>query len=342
MLCFKFQIIDSSSFWGQLHENIKPDKDALIKLLIKSRADSTVKRYSSEISKYHKWCNAHSVVAKFPVDTSTAVTYANSRFLQSHSSSATVSAHATLKWLHSFTSINVHNPFDHPICRNLLETIKRSHSSPIKKLPVSPRIIQKIVDKYGQKDASLADLRLACICSIGYSVLLRYNELSNIRVHHIEMHEGYIKILIPQSKTDVYREGNYIFIKRPANQYCPVSVLERYIQVAEIDPGSNLHLFRPIRWFKSIEGYKLCGSKLSYTRCREIFKQCLDSIGYDSSLYGLHSLRAGGATAAVANNPNLSERMLKLNGRWKSSTAKDMYIQEDITKRLEITNYMGL
>ena len=34
--------------------------------------------------------------------------------------------------------------------------------------------------------------------------------------------------------------------------------------------------------------------------------------------------------------------MLKLHGRWKSSTAKDMYIQEDITKRLEITNYMGL
>ena len=92
LLCFKFQIIDSSSFWGQLHENIKPDKDALIKLLIKSRADSTVKRYSSEISKYQKWCNAHSIVAKFPVDTPTAVTYTYSRFLQSHSPSATVSA----------------------------------------------------------------------------------------------------------------------------------------------------------------------------------------------------------------------------------------------------------
>ena len=69
------------------------------------------------------------------------------------------------------------------------------------------------------------------------------------------MHEGYIKILIPQSKTDVYREGNYVFIKRLANQCCPVSVLERYIQAAEIDPGSILHLFRPIRWFKSIKGY---------------------------------------------------------------------------------------
>ena len=55
-----------------------------------------------------------------------------------------------------------------------------------------------------------------------------------------------------------------------------------------------------------------------------------------------YSLRAGGATTAIANNPSLSERMLKLHGRWKSSTTEDMYIQEDITKRLEITNYVGL
>ena len=30
-------------------------------------------------------------------------------------------------------------------------------------------------------------------------------------------------------------------------------------------------------------------------------------------------------TAAVINNPNLSERLLKLHGKWKSDIAKDMY-----------------
>ena len=38
-------------------------------------------------------------------------------------------------------------------------------------------------------------------------------------------------------------------------------------------------------------------------------------------MVGLHSLWSGGATAAVINNPNLSERLLKLHGRWKSDTA---------------------
>ena len=62
----------------------------------------------------------------------------------------------------------------------------------------------------------------------------------------------------------------------------------------------------------------------------------------DHKLYGLHSLRAGGATSAVSYSPSLSERVLKLHGRWKSDTAKDMYIQEDISKRLQLTSQLGL
>ena len=59
-------------------------------------------------------------------------------------------------------------------------------------------------------------------------------------------------------------------------------------------------------------------------------------------LYGLHSLRSGGATSAVSHNPNLSEKGTKLHGRWKSDTAKDMYILEDISKRLQVTSQLGL
>ena len=70
-----------------------------------------------------------------------------------------------------------------------------------------------------------------------------------------------------------------------------------------------------------------CAEKvLSYSRCTEIFKDCLKGLGSDEKKYGFHSPRSGGATAAVINNPNLSERLLKLHGRWKSDIAKDVYI----------------
>ena len=78
----------------------------------------------------------------------------------------------------------------------------------------------------------------------------------------------------------------------------------------------------------------LCREKLSYSRCREILKDCLKTLGYNHKDYGLHILRSGGATATVQNNQHLSETSLKLHGRWKSNSAKDMYILEDISKHL--------
>lgn len=99
-----------------------------------------------------------------------------------------------------------------------------------------------------------------------------------------------------------------------------------------------LPIFRPLRFFRSEEKYKLYGTKLSFTRCREIFKQTLRDLGYDEKQYGLHSLRA---TEAV-NHGKVSERLLKLHGRWKTDLAKDMYIHESIENRLGITEHIGL
>ena len=39
---------------------------------------------------------------------------------------------------------------------------------------------------------------------------------------------------------------------------------------------------------------------------------------------------------------NLSERVFKLHGWWKSDTAKDMYILQDVSKRLQVTSQLGL
>ena len=73
-----------------------------------------------------------------------------------------------------------------------------------------------------------------------------------------------------------------------------------------------------------------------------MFKECLKETGVDHKLYGLHSLRSGGATSDVSFDIYLSERLLKLHGRWKSGTAKDMYILEDVSTRLQVTSQPGL
>ena len=60
---------------------------------------------------------------------------------------------------------------------------------------------------------------------VSFAGFFRFNELCNIAPNHIKFHSQYIKIFVPRSKTDVYREGNYVYISASESQYCPVSVL---------------------------------------------------------------------------------------------------------------------
>ena len=70
--------------------------------------------------------------------------------------------------------------------------------------------------------------------------------------------------------------------------------------MGDINLSGSVALFRPVRLFKSTNEYKLYGGKSSYTRCREIFKDCLKELGLDQKMYGLHSLRSGGGNSAVS------------------------------------------
>ena len=80
---------------------------------------------------------------------------------------------------------------------------------------------------------------------------------------------------------------------------------------------------------------------LSYTRIRELVLAKIRSLGYVEKVFGLHSFRAGGATAA-ASDPGLPERLFKRHGRWQSERAKDGYIKESLENRLRVSKSLGL
>ena len=192
----------------------------------------------------------------------------------------------------------------------MIECAKRTRSLPVrKKKTVDADIVKSIVDRFGAEGASLKDLRIAILTSLGFTGFFRFNELANIQPNHTFFHKDFVKVFVPRSKTDVYREGNYVYISKLDSYYCPVTVLRRYIQAANIDPSSQLPLFRPL--MKRKLGYALRNGKLSHTRCREIFKDALKDVGYDPKDYGLHSLRYGGVTSVVSNDRshNVSERL---------------------------------
>ena len=120
---------------------------------------------------------------------------------------------------------------------------------------------------------------------------------------------------------------------------CPVKLLKSYLTKLQIPPDS--------RDLRSIfTGY--CSGKLvaldksiSYGTIRGAFKRDLKSVGVDSSKFGLHySLRPGGATMAASNG--VSDRLFQRHVRWKSVQAKDTYVDDDLSQRLEVSKFLGL
>ena len=89
---------------------------------------------------------------------------------------------------------------------------------------------------------------------------------------------------------------------------------------------------------KKKSGYFLTNGRLSYYCCREIFKAALKELGYYPKDYGLHSVRAGGATSVVmADTSNTAfERLLKLHRCWKSDVVKDISKTSRIYGKLEV------
>ena len=121
---------------------------------------------------------------------------------------------------------------------------------------------------------------------------------------------------------------------------CPVSMMQRYFSMGQLVHDSQDFIFRGIMHTKSGECLRKGGS-LSYSRLRELLLERISSLGMDPKLFGMHSLRAGGATAAA--NAGVPDRLFKRHdGRWKSESAKDGYVKDSVESRLEVSKNLGI
>ena len=131
-----------------------------------------------------------------------------------------------------------------------------------------------------------------------------------------------------------------MFIDKSGGVTCMSSpIIVPLFSAARVDLNSSAYIFRTLQPHRKDGSYTLGPRRLSYTRCRELVKESLLVIGINSVSYSTHSLRSGGATF-IANNlakSGSSDRLLMLHGRWKSESAKNMYIKDSLDSRLQLT-----
>jgi len=96
---------------------------------------------------------------------------------------------------------------------------------------------------------------------------------------------------------------------------------------------SNSRLFRCI--LKTKMRVKLRKESMSYSWANELIKQELQKERLDRGLYGIHSLRAGGASVAAALG--IPDRLFQRQGGWRSEKSKNNYIQESLESLLKVS-----
>lgn len=125
------------------------------------------------------------------------------------------------------------------------------------------------------------------MCLLSFAGFIRISELLNIRRPDMIFNEDHISLFIEKSKTDCFREGSSVIIARTDEVACPVRMLTRYLQIANISELSQEYLFTPISYCKKKYSYVLRGEKsISYSRARDTFKKALQEIGLENSKFG--------------------------------------------------------
>ena len=338
------QVIFNTGVWnGSLHQN-NPELESLARQLpevvMGARADSTVNAYSGAFNRWRDWATKYdkSVIPADPLDVSLYLVHLSR---SSQSPAPIDKAVAGLSWAHKLAGVP--DPTLSTIVTFTHDGFKRRLSKPVtKKEPVTPEIIKGLISSYilpkGFNPLNLMNIRTVTMCVIAYAGFLRYDELVNIRLKHLTFTEYGLRIFIPSSKTDIYRGGRNVVISKLDSQSCPVSILKSYMSLIQVQPDSLI--FRSLTKFK--DGYKLRedNQPMSYTRVREIILEALKPLVEDISLFGVHSLRSGGATAAA--NAGVNDRLFKRHGRWKTEVAKDGYVKDSEESLLAVSKSLGL
>ena len=85
-----------------------------------------------------------------------------------------------------------------------------------KKEPVTPTIMNSLYKHFMSKNncMSIIGQRTMLFAVISYTGFMRFDEASNIQRSDIIVYESFMTIFIEKSKTDLFRQGNIVFIAK--------------------------------------------------------------------------------------------------------------------------------
>ena len=303
-------------------------------VLMNSHAEKTNKAYSRIFGLWKKWCILHGIKIFLPADP-----YKVSLFMIELSSNAKSAATAkmvlpALTWAHRVAGLK--SPLDLQYLRDISNGLQREFSKPRSpKLPLLASDLLKLIQNTNFE--SLSESRTMNMIILAYSAFLRFDELSKVKRSDLIFHDTHLELKVRSSKTDQFRQGDSVLLAKTGTLGCPVQNLQKYLTQVNIKESDDCFIFRNITNHNTLRPKNV---PIKYTVLRELVLKKFESIGLDKSKFGIHSLRAGGATQVA--NSDIPDRLFMRHGRWASQKSKDSYVADDVKHRLLVSLNLGI
>lgn len=201
---------------------------------------------------------------------------------------ATVSRHiASISKAHR--SLGERNPCRSELVKQALRGMKRMKGTAQREAkPLLKEDLFAILDMTGNR---MRDKRDRTLLLLGFAGGFRRSELVGLNVEDVAFDRKGMIVTIRRSKTDQEGKGRKLGIPFGRGRWCPVKVLEEWLEAAEITSGP---IFRPINRHSQVGSLRLSGEAVSI-----VVKERVAKIGQTVELFSGHSLRAGFATSAA-------------------------------------------
>ena len=326
------QVISDQPCWSDCPDHLRR---SIISTIWDSRKSSTISKYCLSLRKFLIYCREFAIPTVLPMSSLFVAQYLE--HVKQSSKSAVKDALTAIKWLHYFVpGINsVNNPLNDDFLSRMVDSANRNNiKNKNRKRPLTHDIICSMIQNV-PSNPTLTELRNALIPILAFALLLRHDELSHLNFHHFQIMDEGLKIHIPSSKTDTYREGKYVFL---SNKNSAVhDMIFRYTTKANRSFSDNHFFFGPIVVKDRV--HSLENRKLSYDMFNRIVKSGVANLGFDPKEFGTHSGRSGGATTLF---PYVDQFQLLLSGRWADPRSLGSYVEVSASDRFDTNSKLNL
>ena len=258
---------------------------------------------------------------------------------------------------------------DIPVEDDFMTSVTRSVARRQRAMPVRKRVnftfteVRKIARKWGQKSATTARLMIACAIVIGFTLLLRYSDLTVVSIDGLFFTPEGIAVYIPRRKNRQAAGGSWLPLADTGREFGAVAILKRLLaRLGHAVPDgfvgqmpTRRYLFRDIvpaggYKFASVRRDMVSGdgrhpiARRAYshylTRIRESLRACCGYSKTEAMEFGTQSLRSGGDTHLFNNGVPQDVRMVL--GQWKTPSVEEGYVRSMMSQRFELMAAIGL